>query len=121
MVNFGYIIETKGNIMALEMKQVHIPMDITVNTKEREHGTAIFSAKVQKAEAMLKGFNIRYTNGDHHVLEQEIDLDIVRIQGNAVEIAADFLIRDSSGRIDDPYTGWVQAVVVADTAANPQT
>ena len=107
--------------MALEMRQVHIPMDTTVNTKERERGSATFSSRVQSAEAMLKGFNIRYTNGDHHVLEQEIDLDIVRIAGNTVEIAADFLIRDGSGRIDDPYTGWVQAVVVADTAANPQT
>ncbi len=107
--------------MALEMRQVTIHMDTTVNTKEREHGTATFSARVQKAEAMLKGFNIRYTNGDHHLLEQEIDLDVVRVSGNAVEIAADFLLRDGSGRIDDPYTGWVQAVVVADTAANPQT
>ena len=96
-------------------------MDITVNTKERERGSATFKGRVEKAEAMLKGFNIRYTNGDHHVLEQEIDLDIVRIQGNTVEIAADFLIRDNSGNIDDPFTGWVQAVVIADTAANPQT
>lgn len=107
--------------MALEMQQVTIRMDTTVNTKERERGSATFNARVQKAEAMLKGFNIRYTNGDHHVLEQEIDLDVVRIAGNTVEIAADFLLRDGSGRIDDPYTGWVQAVVVADTAANPQT
>ena len=101
--------------MALEMRQVHIPMDITIGTKERERGSATFRGKVRSAEAMLKGFNIRYTNGDHHVLEQEIDLDVVRIDGNTVEIAADFLIRDSSGHIDDPYAGWVQAVVVADT------
>ncbi|MGF1476762.1 MAG: hypothetical protein ACFB6S_14485 [Geminicoccaceae bacterium] len=95
-------------------------MEITVNSKERETRSAIFSATVQKAEAMLKGFNIRYTNGDHHILEQEIDLD-TRIVGNTVEVSADFLLRDGSGNIDDPYTGWVQAVVIADTAANPQT
>ena len=77
--------------MALEMRQVHIPMDITIGTKERERGSATFRGKVRSAEAMLKGFNIRYTNGDHHVLEQEIDLDVVRIDGNTVEIAADFL------------------------------
>ena len=54
-------------------------------------------------------------------VEQEVDLDITRISGNAVTVAADFLLRDGSGNIDDPFSGFVQAVVVADTAANPQT
>ena len=105
--------------MALKMKQIMINFDPTSGRKQREQSTAVFSARVQHAEAMLRGFKIAYTNGDHHVLAQEIDLDIVRIQGNTV--AADFLLRDSSGNIDDPFTGHVQAVVVADTAPLPST
>lgn len=107
--------------MALEFRQLTIHFDPTRHRKQREAQTAVFNAKVQKAEAMLKGFRLRYNNGDHHVLEQEVDLDITSINGNTVTVAADFLLRDGSGFIDDPFSGFVQAVVIADTAANPQT
>ncbi len=107
--------------MALEFRQVTIHFDPTRGRKQRESQTVTFNSTVQKAEAMLKGFRLRYDNGDHHVLEQEVDLDITSISGNAVTVAADFLLRDNSGNIDDPFSGFVQAVVVADTAANPQT
>jgi hypothetical protein len=79
------------------------------------------NSRVQQAEAMLKGFHIQYTGSDHHIWQQQVDLDITAINNNSVTVAADFLLRDSSGNIDDAYNGWVQAVVVADTAANPQT
>ena len=53
---------------------------------------------------MLKGFNIKYSDGDHHILAQEIDLDVSRKGNNAVDVSVDFLLRD----------GWVQCVVIAD-------
>lgn len=107
--------------MAMEFRELTIHFDPTRGRKQRESQTAVFNARVQKAQAMLKGFRLRYNNGDHHVLEQEVDLDITSISGNAVTVAADFLLRDGSGNIDDPFSGFVQAVVIADTAANPQT
>ena len=107
--------------MALEFRQLTIHFDPTRGRRQRESQTVTFGAHVQKAEAMLKGFRLRFNNGDHHILEQEVDLDITRVSGNAVTVAADFLLRDGSGNIDDPFSGFVQAVVVADTAANPQT
>lgn len=107
--------------MAIDFRQVTINFDPTRGRRQRESQTVVFNAPVQKAEAMLKGFNLKYNNGDHHVLEEEVDLDIISISGNAVTVAADFLLRDSSGNIDDPFSGFVQAVVVADTSANPQT
>lgn len=106
--------------MAIEFREVTIRFDPTRGQKQRESQTVSFNSRVQKAQAMLKGFRAEYNNGDHHVWQQEIDLD-TRVSGNTVTVAADFLLRDSSGNIDDPYSGWVQAVVVADTAANPQT
>jgi hypothetical protein len=107
--------------MAVEFRQLTINFDPTAGRVQREEATAVFSARVQKAEAMLKGFQIGYNNGDHHILREEIDLDVVQIQNNSVTVAANFLLRDSSGNIDDPFSGFVQCVVVADTAANPQT
>ena len=100
--------------MALEFRQLTINFDATSGRKQRESATAVFSGRVRSAEAALKGYNIRYTNGDHHVLEQEIDLDITNVNNNTVTVAADFLLRDSSGNIDDPYRGFVQAVVMAE-------
>ena len=102
--------------MGLEMKQVTIHFDPTTGRRQREVGTATFSRKVKKAEAMLKGFNSRFTGGDREFKEMEIDLDIVSIRGNRVDVAADFVLRDSSGRYDDAYQGFVQLVVLAQVA-----
>ncbi|WP_452597627.1 hypothetical protein [Pontimicrobium sp. MEBiC01747] len=99
----------------VSFKELSITFDSTKGKKQREIATAVFKSKVKSAQAVLKGFNIRYTDGDHHVLEQEIDLDITKIVGNTVTVAADFLLRDSSGHIDDRFHGWVQCVVIANT------
>jgi hypothetical protein len=107
--------------MAIEFRELTINFDPTSGRPQRESATAVFNAQVQKAQAMLKGFHIQYTSSDRPFWQQQIDLDITQINNNTVTVAADFLIRDSSGNIDDRYHGWVQAVVVADTAANPQT
>jgi hypothetical protein len=107
--------------MAIDFRELTITFDPTSGRAQRESATAVFGAQVQKAQAMLKGFHIQYTGSDHHVWQQQVDLDVTAIDNNSVTVAADFLIRDSSGNIDDAYHGWVQAVVVADTAANPQT
>ena len=100
--------------MALQFRQLTINFDATSGRKQTEAATAVFGGRVHTAEAALKGYNIRYTNGDHHVLEEEIDLDITNVNNNAVTVAANFLLRDSSGNIDDPFRGFVQAVVIAD-------
>jgi hypothetical protein len=107
--------------MAIEFRELTITFDPTSGRAQRESATAVFNSPVQQAEAMLKGFHIQYTGSDHHIWQQQVDLDITAINNNSVTVAADFLLRDSSGNIDDAYNGWVQAVVVADTAANPQT
>jgi hypothetical protein len=99
----------------VSFKQLSIKFDSTKGKRQRETATAVFNSKVKSAEAVLKGFNIRYSDGDHHVLEQEIDLDIIKTEGNTVTVAADFLLRDSSGNIDDRFQGWVQCVVIANT------
>jgi hypothetical protein len=107
--------------MALEMREVTMNFDFTSGIEQRQESTAVFNAPVEQAQTMLKGFSIQYGNGDHHILKQEIALDVVSINNNTVTVAANFLLRDDSGNIDDPFGGFVQAVVIADTVANPQT
>lgn len=97
----------------LSFKELTINFDPTSGRVQRESATAVFNGTVRTAQAVLKGFNIRYTDGDHHILAQEIDLD-TSISGRSVVVSSDFLLRDSSGNIDDRFQGWVQCVVIAD-------
>lgn len=106
-------INQKSSAM-LAFEEVTINFSASSGAKSRKQETATFNRKVRVAQAMLKGFNIRYANGDHELLEQEIDLDIKIVRDNNVEVYADFLLRDGSGNIDDKFKGWVQAIVVAD-------
>ena len=69
-----------------------------------------------KPEAAINGYSIMYNNNDHHVLAQKIDIDPPRVVGNTVFVDVNFLLRDSSGNIDDPFSGFVDVTVIADRA-----
>lgn len=71
---------------------------------------------VRQAAVMLRGFEVHYNNGDHHVLQERIQLDLSSTAGGVVNVVASFLLRDSSGNIDDPYSGSIDAVVIADVS-----
>ncbi|MDQ3974796.1 MAG: hypothetical protein M3276_10820 [Actinomycetota bacterium] len=83
---------------------------------QHETATATFASRVNRAEAALKGFDIGYTNGDHHLLREQVDIDITSVSGNTVTLNVDFSLRDSSGNFDDPFSGFVQVLVIADVA-----
>ena len=85
----------------------------TSGRRQRKSTTVNFGRSIVTHQAMLRGFNIRYDNGDHHILENEIDLDS-SVSGATVTVTGDFLLRDSSGNMDDPYRGWINFVVVAE-------
>ena len=102
--------------MALDFRNVNVRFDPTSGRPQRETATAVFGARVRRATAALKGFNIGFTNGQHPVLREEIDIDVTSILDNTVTVAVDFLIRDSSGNIDDPFSGSVEVLVLADVA-----
>jgi hypothetical protein len=102
--------------MAVDFRTVQVRFDPTKGRIQREPGTAVFASRVLRAEAALKGFNIGYTDGDHHIFREEVDVDITGIRNNAVDIAVNFLLRDSSGNIDDAYDGSVEVLVLAELA-----
>ncbi|MBI1227797.1 MAG: hypothetical protein GC192_21360 [Bacteroidetes bacterium] len=99
--------------MKVEFKQVTIHFDYTSGIRQREPGTATFSGRVLSAEAMLKGYQIKFKDSNRPFFEQEVDIDITGTSGNRVDVAADFVLRDASGNLDDRYGGYVQCVVVA--------
>ncbi len=105
--------------MALEIQKLdRIVFDSTTGVfpQELPVNSRPFRARVQQAEVMLQGFHVEFRNGDHHVWREQIDLSVAGINANTVSIRARLGLRDSSGNVDDPYSGWIDAVIVADTA-----
>jgi hypothetical protein len=81
--------------------------------------SAVMSGSVRTANAALQTFDIGYDGDDHNVLREKIDVVILEIQNNVVTLRVDYLLRDSSGNIDDPYNGTVRVLVIADVADGP--
>ena len=104
--------------MALAFKTTTVNFDPTSGQLQSEPGHATFSSRVRVADVAIKGFVIGYTDGDHHVLTEEVRVHpgSVSVTGPTVDFRVDFLIRDSSGNIDDRYGGSVDVLVMADLA-----
>ncbi len=100
--------------MAIAFKSTWVQFDPTKGQKQREPGTVTFPSKVKTANAAIKGFRIGYTDKDHHIYQIEVDVDMASIVGPTVNFFVDFLLRDSSGYIDDRYGGWVEVLVIAE-------
>lgn len=101
--------------MALDFREGWLNFPPTTGRRQRENTTVVFPTRIIRAQAVLKGYNIRYDRGNRPLLEIEVDLD-TRINGNAVTVYGDFALRDSSGVFDDPYTGWINFVIIAERA-----
>ena len=100
--------------MALDFRSKRIVFGSTQGVEQNETATFNFNKNVIRAEALINGFDIEYTNGDRHILRQKIDTRVTLINGSSVEVDIAFLLRDSSGNIDDPYEGNVDVVVIAE-------
>ena len=102
--------------MPIDFRRTRISFDPTRGREQRETGAVVFPTDVRRAEAALNGYSISYNNGDHPILAQKIDIDVPRISGNTVFVEVNFLLRDDSGNIDDPFSGFVDVTVLADRA-----
>jgi hypothetical protein len=102
--------------VALDFRVANVRFDPTSRGPQRESATVVFGSRVVRGEAALKGFNVQFNNGDHHFLREEVDIDVAAIQNNTVQVAVDLVLRDNSGTFDDPYSGSVELLVIADVA-----
>ncbi len=102
--------------MALRFIRDRVVFDPTKNQIQNEPRTVTFPSPVRTAQIALNGFDVQYSDGDHHILRQIVDISEPTISGNAVSYRVTFLLRDGSGNIDDRYQGTVDTLVIADTA-----
>jgi hypothetical protein len=99
--------------MALQLKEGWINFPSAKGRRQRGSQAVTFNGTISECQVVMKGYNIRYSKSDHHILELELDLDFTR-SGTTVTVFGDFVLRDSSGNYDDPYQGWINFVVMAD-------
>ena len=100
--------------MAIAFKMVRLDYDPASGQTQREGGTAVFDGTVRSFGLAVGGWDMEFTNGDHHVRRQRIEIDETRAvkDRNTVTFSADFLLRDKNN--DDPFKGYVDVLVVAD-------
>jgi len=103
----------------LQLSRVRVPFPSTTGREQQERRSVSFSRPVRVADIAINGWDINFRNGDHHLLQLKIDSLIESIvpagAGSTVNFRVDVLLRDSSGNIDDPYGGFVEVLVIADT------
>ncbi len=75
-------------------------------------GNATFGRPVLKASVALNGFKLDFTSSDHHINIVEADTDIVSISGNTVNFRVECNYADKNS--DDPYSGYVTALMIAE-------
>ena len=104
--------------MPADIRELHFDFPATTGRPQFENQTVGFGSPVMTHSAALKGFDIHFENGDHHILRETISLStsVNPSQPNDVRVDIEFLLRDDSGNIDDPYSGFVDVLVVANVA-----
>jgi hypothetical protein len=100
--------------MATVIQKLVFPFPSVTGIRQGQIRQLNFGRPINTAFAMLAGFEIQYNNGDHHILQEQIQVEVNGINGTSVRVAATFLLRDGSGNIDDPYSGFISALVIAD-------
>ncbi len=102
--------------MPIDFRRIGITFDPTRGQTQNEVATVVFNSRVIRADAALNGFDVQFTDGDHHIFRQVIDARISTVNANTVTVGVSYLLRDSSGNIDDRYHGRVDVLVIAEVA-----
>jgi len=76
-------------------------------------GEVVFDAPVVSAETVIKSFSFDYTSDDHHINTVEALTNVISITGATVNVQVVCLFGDQN--FDDPFTGLVHVLVLAQT------
>ena len=98
----------------VEFRSGSIDIDRTRGKEAIVSHTVPFQGRnVLSAEVVMKGFDLHYVGGEHPIRQQAIRFDNVTIQGENVKFDTRAVLRDNSGKMDDPFAGRVDYVVIA--------
>jgi hypothetical protein len=102
--------------MPISFRRVSLVFDSSAGSEQVETATVTFNSKVKTAQAALRGFDVRYDHTDRELKHLKVDLDnnTPVIKGASVAVTGRLLLHDNSGNIDDPYSGRIDVLVIAD-------
>lgn len=101
--------------MALEFQTIRIDFPSRRDAEQTINRSATFSRNIRSVGAAINGFNLRFNNGDHHLLQEKVDISQISFSDRTATFNVNLLLRDGSGSIDDPYSGFVDVLLIADT------
>ncbi|WP_247231713.1 hypothetical protein [Telluribacter sp. SYSU D00476] len=101
--------------MALEFQTIRIDFPSRRDAEQTINRSATFSRNIRSVGAAINGFNMRFSNGDHHLLQEKVDINEITFRDRTANFSVNLLLRDGSGHIDDPYSGFVDVLLIAET------
>jgi len=91
---------------------VTVNIDIPAGKGRRQFNKTVkFNGPVRRAGVALNGFKFDYINDDHEANVIEVDTDVLSVNGFEVTLRIECQYADKN--FDDPYTGYVTALVIA--------
>jgi hypothetical protein len=103
--------------MPIDFQTRKLTFPSTTGSSQSQDEVFVFTSNVVpgKAAACIAGLDVQYSGEDHHLNELRVQIiEPVTVSGPTVTVAVDYLLRDISGTIDDPYEGTVDILVIVD-------
>ena len=73
-----------------------------------------FDSQVIKADVAISGFQLYFTGTDRPIYHEKVYATVSAVSGNTVTVTVEAGLRDHSGTYDDPFSGKVDILVIAD-------
>jgi hypothetical protein len=100
--------------MPIDFRRGSVHFDSTRGIVQSEPGAVVFPSRVLRADVAIAGFDIFFTGADHSFHREAVLAKIESVQDRTVIFRVEFLLRDFSGEIDDPFEGDVHVLVIAE-------
>ena len=102
----------------IDFQRVRVTFPTASGRPQSQTAFLEFPSDVNRAEAALNGFDIGYVGSDHHLRRTQIDTLTIINHGDRrkVSVVVSFSLRDNSGNFDDPFSGFVDVLVIVDRA-----
>lgn len=113
----------KGIDMPLAFQNVTVTLPVGTGRRDiqltRSFGAPF--ASDDSVDAAIKGFSLDYAEKDHHINIAAVDVDVLSVRRAAGEV--DFLVQVlfADKNLDDPYTGFVNVLLIAELEAGATT
>ena len=73
-----------------------------------------FDSPIRKADAAITSYNCEFNGDDHPLQKLQVSAFVDKLNGPEANVIVVYGMKDNSGTYDDPYSGEIDIVVIAD-------